>query len=381
MFQIADSTPTWSSPYAVDGTTFDSGAQNSRTSWALQGSFHFLKLCLYYAGWREDWTFVLELLHSKLDQWLNYLESSKHMNNLWVEKEHIEAFRPHDTSARDGESISREYPHYYLGDAMELWLALLQIERLIQSLEEQAKGSTQPPMDNERTMVKEVRESFNAHQDTLSSRKIRSNILETFTVPVNEARSSVQVTSEPIIAAPGGFSHPSIGGIIETPAIFRQSVKVGSSIQVGSENTRAKQAILLRRSIKEHDYNISCTDLAVIEAALLGFFHGPEDYVDVAWRKTMKMQKERDVLAFLDPRGVSLTLFAAKYKHFIGRSYAGKLEEVLFGMLNTALYDSGLFTQTIVDSAPGPINSWSIGTYETMSLLLAALSEPCREVL
>ena len=190
-FLIATPTNTWESYYSVGGFNEEVESEPSSTSRAIEGAYQFLKLYLYLNTWKEKWRFILELLQLKLEGWLSYLKSTQHMANLWVEREDMETFKPRDTSPRDGDYISRMYPHYHLSDAALLWLALLQLEKMIQLIEAEFAGQSQSQSLAVESMVKDVRHCLVSYQKDLSLHKIRSNIIETFKVPKSGSQCRV----------------------------------------------------------------------------------------------------------------------------------------------------------------------------------------------
>ena len=380
-YEIAEFTDTWASLYTVSGKGLGPVLHTSRISQATQGSFQFRKLCLYYRTWKENWAFVLDLLHLIIKQWLNYLDASRHMGNLWVERVHTEVFKPHDTSPGDVETIRQYYPFYVLSDATEVWLALVQLEELVNSIEEQIHSRAQQYGDHRSRMAEELRAWFNEYQHTLSSQKVRSNILDTFTLASPKASSVKRSLGGTTNVVPDESQRTSVGVLDHGLTFIEQDVERGRPKQSPTKDNRAKQAVILQRNVKEHTFHFDSDDLSVIEAANLGFFSGPEDSVDAAWRATLNMQKKRDALNFSKPHGIALALFASKFKLLLGRSLGGKLEDVLTERLHAALYDSGFFANTIVEDSSSQFDGLANTTYEAMSLLLAKLSEKCCEVL
>lgn len=307
------------------------------------------------------------------------------MANLWVEKEEWETFRPHDTIPGDGDYIRGLYPHYHLSDSALLWLALLYLEKLIKLIEYELDAQPQrKDVDVERKMF--VRKCFDSFQDTLSSNKIRSNILKTFTISKADANmgllNSEDVSRAPASIASGHHSSTSIYYSDSRSNLADQSLQVRSPSSAGTINERNDQVVVLERSISQYFLAAEATDFAAVEASLIGIFEGSEDQVESAWRETLKMQKDSDISTFQDPRRVALTLFASQFQYKLARTH-GKLEDVARKRLVTALYDSGIFASTTIGEAPGPTdgNEGAIATYETMSLLLGGLYNECREMM
>ena len=357
----------------------------SSTSRATQGGFQFLKLCTYYHTWEEEWEFVLEFLHLKLKEWLEYLESTMHMDNLWVEREDSQTFKLHDTSPGDGDYISKKYPHYTLSDSAVVWIALLQLEKLIGMIEERARPLTQPNADRRESMAKDVRQWYDSHQDNLNVHKVRKNILKTYQVSRDEASpgstSHAKASVGPTVVNPDDSQSTPFGALDSLSMPLGQRASVGNSIRAVPASGQAKPIIILQRKIDEYTLETESTDFAIIEAAIMGIFESSQGQVQSAWRATLNVQKYRDVETFEEPRHVSLTLFASRFKYDLARAYGGKFEEISLRRLRAALYDSGFFAQKIEEDKPGMMRSWSAITYETISLLIGSLLEPCREVL
>lgn len=133
MFRIARLTETWDAIYSVGGDPEVAQVPSDKpsTSRVVEGAFHFSKLWLYCSTWPTEWNFVLELLHIKLDDWLSYLRSSQHMANLWITRQEDVMLKPYDTISPENGSIQKTYPQYRLSDFTMLWIALSQLEGLI----------------------------------------------------------------------------------------------------------------------------------------------------------------------------------------------------------------------------------------------------------
>ena len=86
VFKIAPTLRTWYTIYSVGGASESSpvelSSQENPLSYVVEGAFHFLKLCLCYETWKEEWELVLGLLHLALEKWLSYLVSTQHMDIL-----------------------------------------------------------------------------------------------------------------------------------------------------------------------------------------------------------------------------------------------------------------------------------------------------------
>ena len=384
--KVADSTNTWSPYYAMSGSNTAEELKNSSMkpslAYSVEGAFHFLKLCLYLSTWREKWHFVLELTHLKLRNWLLYLERNQHMANLWIEDEDLESFKPYNSTSEDVGYIRRTYPHYNLSDAALVWLALLHVEKTIKMIEDNVHAQALRDGDPIGTMLKNVRQSFDASQGILSLQQIRSNILKTFKVPrigLNAPLSASAGAKISRTVASSGRSDFLVVQPSSTSAFSNsQATQAQSFAQVEAAKRRDQQVIVLQRTINQSMLEIEPWDFATIEASILGIFEGSQDHVQAAWRETLNIQKEKDVSSFEDPRQIALTIFAFRFKYNLACSRVGKTEDVAKDRLRHALYDSGFFAQTIVDDAPESMRDWTGYTYETMSLLIGGLFKECR---
>ncbi|KAL8823915.1 MAG: hypothetical protein Q9191_005448 [Dirinaria sp. TL-2023a] len=356
---ILDSTKTWS-PYYTVGVRETEGelkASPVKSSMACsaEGAFQFLKLCLYLSTWEEEWQFVLELLDSTLDGWLSYLKRNKHMGNLWVEDEDVGSFSPYDSISEDVSYVHRTYPHYRLSDAILVWLALLYIEKMIGFIEGKFDAEALQNVESIEWKVKNVRDSFETYQDTLSLQKVRSSIIETFRIPKDGLFSSTS-------ALPGS-----------------QGPEAQSLIGDQTAKKPDQQIIAFQRTVNLSILEIEPTDFPTIEASTLGFFEGSHDHVEFAWNESLRVQRERNISKFEDPRQIALTMFAARCNCGLASS-AGTIEQRSIDMLQRALYDSGSFAQTLVEDAMEPISYLKAFTYETMSLLAGSSFKECREI-
>lgn len=379
---------TWSCWYSIDGAQVDYDP-NPLLSRATQGSVQFLKLCLYHNLWKENWEFILDFLHSNLKQWLEYLDSTKHMNNLWVEDQDTENLRPSDTSLADEDYISKDFPYYDLSDAAVVWLALSQLDKLITSIENQ---STLAQVQADRIReVREVRQWFKSHQNTLSPEQIRASMFKTFTIPKDDVILDSMSHSKVFASSLTDGPQNTTGGIFDsslTPNEHR--VRSEGSLQARSTARNAKQIMVFQRKINGYVSDIQSTDFPIIESANTGIFEGLQGHAHNAWKETLKLQRDRDILTFEDPRHLALILLASKLrlKYNLAKmstlSVSGRyrrLEDVLSERLAIALYDSGFYAPTMVDDAPQDPVNWTSDSFETMSLLMSSLLEICREVL
>ena len=389
VFRIADSTNTWSPYYTISGSNTAEEVKHSSIkptlAYSVEGAFHFLKLCLYLHMWSEKWLFVLDLMHLKLRDWLLYLERNQHMANLWVEDEDLESFKPYNTTSEDVGYIRRTYPHYHLSDAALIWLALLHVEKTIKTIEDRFRTQTPRNADSIESMLKDIRQYFDASQGNLSLQQIQSNILKTFKVPRERINA-------PFSAGESAGTHRTVANTGESDILAMQSSS--PSVSSGFQATEARllsqaeaarkrdqQIIVFQRTINQSMLEIEPSDCATIEASILGIFEGSQGHVDAAWRDTLNLQKDKEISTIEDPRQLALIIFACRFKYNLASSRVGKIEDVAKDRLQHALYDSGIFAQKIMENAPEPMRDWTAFTYETMSLLIGALFKDCRDIL
>ncbi|KAL8989512.1 MAG: hypothetical protein Q9177_001613 [Variospora cf. flavescens] len=175
--------------YAAEGNNRDLKKRKEEhgNSRVVEGAFHFSKLWLYLSAWPQDWEFVLDLLHFRLNDWLRYLQKTRHMKNLWVERQGYQTLKPYDTISPDSGAIKKQYPRYCLSDFTMLWLAFRQLESLINLITEGYKGTTEKPVRDRYRNVRDVQEKLASYLDVYSTQELRSNILETFTVSEQES--------------------------------------------------------------------------------------------------------------------------------------------------------------------------------------------------
>lgn len=381
MFKIANSTTTWGSFYSVEGKKLGMNT-NSSVSRTIEGGFQFLKLYLYLNTWEEKWVFVLELLHLRMDGWLSYLKSTQHMANLWVEKEDQETFRPHDTTPGDGEQISKMYPQYHLSDFALLWLALLHLEKLIKLIEYKFKGQREAPAESLVRMLERVQQSFAYYQDSLSLDKLRSNVMKTFQVSSSTFNTDFPIDGQDSLGSMPRASQASVirsTGSPSTPT--EQSTTSRKFDQDGHVNESNQQVIIFQRTINQYVLDIQPTEFATIEAAILGMFEQSGEEVEAAWRETLKLQKDKEISTFDDPRRIALSLFALRFDYDLANSSGGRNEHAMRRRLTAALYDSGMFARTIIGNTPEPMRGWSDANHETLSLMVGGLFQGCRDIM
>ncbi|KAL8961351.1 MAG: hypothetical protein Q9193_002082 [Seirophora villosa] len=184
VFKIAAIRPndTWQSDYDhfVSETKYKSSkppTDASPISRVVEGAFQFSKLWLYLSAWPQDWEFVLDLLYLRLGDWLQYLRKNQHMENLWIEHQSSLTLKPYDTIPPFGYTINQTFPRYHLSDSTMLWLAFRQLECLFDHIKSRSTCSEEVKL---RILV--LQEKFESYRDVCSIPKLRSKILETFTV-------------------------------------------------------------------------------------------------------------------------------------------------------------------------------------------------------
>ena len=307
------------------------------------------------------------------------------MNNLWVEEQDIENLKPSDTSSADGGYISKDFPHYDLSNAAEVWLALSQLDQLITSIENQ---STHAQVQVQADRVREVRQWFKSHQATLSPEQIRSSMFKTFMIPKDDVILESMSHSKSFARSLTDEHQNTTAGIFDTSLTpNEQRVRFEGPLQARSTGRNVKKIMVFQRKINGSVPDLLSTDFPIIEAANMGLFEGSPDHAHNAWKETLKLQKDREILAYEESLHVALTLLASKSRlkyRLSTLSVSGRyigLEDVLSERLATALLDSGFFAPTMVDDAPQDIFYGSSATFETMSLLMGSLFEFCREVL
>ena len=392
VFKIAPTLNTWYTQYSVGGASENSSVEHpseeNPLSNVIEGAFHFLKLCLYYEVWKEEWESVLEFLHATLEKWLSYLVSTQHMGNLWVENESIEILKPqHDSLSRDRDTINQAYPQYYLADFSVLWLALMQLEQLIASLEHIVKSQNRDREDTARLKVQEVRETFNSRRPTLSPENIQAKIINTFKVFKRDSLGDYDVTdtTKNNLRAAARQSTAFTGPFDKSQTSRDLINKVEISLQDGAIGSRDQQPIVFHRTIKEYIFEVQPIDITTLEAYTFGMFEHPQD--KDAWHATINMQEEKNTTTSWDTRLIALALLGLSIGHDVVRIHEDKIEDVkskearLRERLSAASYDSGCFALATAYDQPERTQPWSGVIYEQLSVLMASLYEECQTLL
>ena len=395
MFEVAPTRDTWYTQYSVGGaletSPVEPPSEEDSLSYVVEGAFHFLKLCLYHETWKEQWEFVLGLLHTASEKWLSYLVSTQHMANLWVENESIESLKPqHDSLSRDGDAINQAWPQYFLSDFSLLWLALIQLENLIVSIEHTIKNQNRTREDTARLKIEKVRATFNSRRPILSPEIIQSKIINTFKVSKRDyvgEFSATDATTNSKMASPVGESTANtITGPFDSPRMSGdQRNKIEISLRDGAINRSDQQIIVFHRTINEYIFEVQPTDIITLEAYAFGMLESPQD--QDAWHATIKVQEEKSNTTSSDTRLIALALLGLNIGHDIVRISGDKARDVkskevfLQNSLSAASYDSGHFPLTTVLDQPEQTQSWSGVSYEPLSILMASLYEECRTLL
>ena len=392
VFKIAPTLNTWYTQYSVGGASGNSSVEHpseeNPLSNVVEGAFHFLKLCLYHEVWNEKWESVLGFLCTALEKWLSYLVNTQHMGNLWVENESIETLKPqHDSLSRDRDTINQAYPQYYLADFSVLWLALMQVEHLIASLEHTIKSQNRDREDTARLNIQKVRETFNSRRPTLSPENIQAKIINTFKVLKRDSLGDYNVadTSTNNFRAAGRDSTAFTGPFDNSPTLRDPTNRVEIPLQDGAISRRDQQLIVFRRTIKEYIFEVQPTDITTLEAYNFGMFEHPQD--QDAWHATINMQEEKNTTTSCDTRLIALALLGLSIDHHVVRINEDKIEDtrskeaLLRERLSGASYDSGCFALTTLFDQPERTQSWSGVSYEQLSVLMASLYEECRTLL
>ena len=385
---------TWYNQYSVGGAFETSSVEHppeeKPVSNVVEGAFNFLKLCLYHETWKGKWETVLEFLHPALEKWLSYLVNTQHMANLWVESEAFETWKPqHDSLSVDGGTINQAYPQYLLSDSSVLWLALMQLENLIASIESTSKSQLRAQVDPARLQIEKVRDIFNSRRPTLSPENIQSKIINTFKVSkrdlIGELSATDTMTSSSRVVSVGESTVNATTGASDNASTSGdQKTKLEVSLQDGAISGRDQSLIVFQRTITEYIYEVQPSDITTLEAFTFGMFDHPQD--KDAWHATIKIQEEKNTATPWDTRLIALALLGLKTGHDLvkineDKSEDVKTKEVLQKRLSAASYDSGYFAQTMVLDHQEQTQSWSGVAYELVSVLMGSLYEECHTLL
>ncbi|KAL8922750.1 MAG: hypothetical protein Q9172_003465 [Xanthocarpia lactea] len=372
-FKTAQCDDTWGTWYSVRGNVLDEKFPVGEPSLsnAVEGAYHFSKLWLYLNTWDTEWDFILDLLGSRLDEWLTYLDRTRYMDNLWVERYGYEELRPYNTIPPDSEHTYRSFPEYHLSDFTFLWLVFRQLEHLIDLIGNTHNLGATEEKSSVKQKFSRVRKAYADSQKTMGSQEIRSNIFRTFVIRP-QAESGTKSNSDEKatkIVETDGYKQATVS----TDMSSTSPIIEGSSFRGLQNSGTARKILVFRRTIKEYGFYIQPTDIATIEAAIAGFFEGPDEQYRSAWQENLKIQQDQHTPSLESPLQVALTLFAAKFGCNLGNPPVNGIETVCLSRLSLALYDSGVFAQTIVGNAPESMRSWSAPTYETLSNLVGGL--------
>ncbi|KAL8684342.1 MAG: hypothetical protein Q9224_006419, partial [Gallowayella concinna] len=265
-----------------------------------------------------------------------------------------------------------------------LWLTFKQIEHLIDLLEKEPVLQMGRGEDAARYKINEVRRTFDGCKKILSSQSIRKNILKTFIVPTlgdSETQPSTDEKTGRVCEANGSNSIRSTVplSISDKSPVSEISATDGKTFpQTLRSRKPARQVFAFRRTINEYKLAIQSSDIATIEAAMAGFFEDADEQVGIAWQESLKFQLDHNILGLENPPQIAIILFAATFGYILANSPDTEIEKACLDRLAIALYDSGVFAQTIVGNAPESMRSWSGLTYETLSIVLGGLFPECR---
>ena len=393
VFSIAElSDGTWRPRYSAGGKSKASEVDkytDIRPSYSVEGAFQFLKVCLYFETWREDWKFVLQLLRDHLDQWLMYLVATQHMSNLWVESIDFESLTLyHDNISIGDGDVSKAFPRYHLSDAALLWLALLQLEQLVKSIEEIIFTRTESFDDNVTSMILEVRTVVNFIPNQINRQNLQSNILRTFKVSKRDL-SSRFTGAEKKMAGSGTVNlYKSSDEVEEASPIDRLDSEKRTG-HLGVASHQDSSTIVYRRTFHSYTLEIQASDMAVIEASTHGLFQRSDNIIEPSWQESLEVQENTNIQVFNVPRHLALVLWTSKLNVSKARSNGDNVQVVLHHRrsatldqkLSATLYDSGVFADSFIEDGPGHMKSWSALTYEALSLCLGSQYEECMMVL
>ena len=386
IFQIVRFDDTWEEYYTVDGTPAPPRHRKisgeSGLSRSVEGAYQFLKLCLFFDAWKDEWELVLELLSLRLAGWLSYLQSTQHMGNLWIQEEDIETLKPRDTRSQDSDPVRRRFPHYYLADSALLWLAIRQVERLLQSLDDicyQCSGERKSAKE----AVKHLRQSVGSYTKAVGPQTIRSNILNTFKIARRDSISPV-LASDQDLSSPTGKTAEKLQMFVPAISDENASAVAGHSsakpiTKLGPSISGADQQIIAcQRSVNEYMCEIEPSDGPIIEAIFGGLLQATSGNMNAAWQETLKIQGRKDVSSMHEARQLAFALWTSRFDYKLAQCKEGDPHDALCNRLSASLYSSGAFAEEIKDEAPAPMLSWASPTYETANLIMGCRYDGCR---
>ena len=374
---------TWCTFYSVSGESLTPERDlpnNIKLSYSVEGAYNFLKLCFYFTTWKEDWKFVLELLHGRLSQWLNYLASTQHMSNLWTERIDIQSETPEHDNIANGRQILRAFPQYRLSDFALLWLCFLQLEQLVETIHELC-ASIDRSDDRTKGMIQDVRKSLESVPKTISRQELQSNLLKTFKVSketlfprsASAEKNTIGSGTDIRNKAPNGVQAASSADYLNTVG---QSMG-GQQISLSGVDSQENSSVVFQRTIHNYNLEIQSSDMAVLEASIHGLFERSTGVVEASWHESLKLQQNVDPQKFKEPLYAALVLWAFRLKIYIARSSEDETQETLHQMLSAALYDSGVFARLVTEEGPETMKSWTALTYEILSLYLGSRFDQC----
>ncbi|KAL8926579.1 MAG: hypothetical protein Q9208_002906 [Pyrenodesmia sp. 3 TL-2023] len=316
VFKIAELRDTWDALYPVGGGWIGSKvpADERTESRTDQGAFQFSKIWLYLKAWSQDWVFALEQLQPRLEGWLLYVRTTQYMGNLWAERSDYDDLKPYDTISPDNNLQGQLNPQYLLSDFTMLWLALKQLENLIDLIERSCGMEGRHEDDPIKRKVNEVRKIFDDHQKYLGIEAVRSNVLKTFIVSEsNQSAFHSKLHQKIVSPSQETFSTKAQAPLQvdipeRSPYVENFGAEGVTAFQEFHTSKPSRQLIAFTRSVSQFDYNIQYTDIATIEAAAAGFFDVSQEYIGSAWQTALKMQLESYIAGCNDPNLIALTL-------------------------------------------------------------------------
>ena len=358
---------TWEDIYPVGGGS-GSSAQRSITSRVIQGAFQFSKLWLFFKTWNSELEYVVDLLLGRVREWLLYLVKTQHMGNLWPEKEETGLLKPYDSISLNSTGYYKTFSVYRLSEFATLWLALHQLQTLVELIGESLHGDEYQTNSN----WTRIRLSLEDVLHRLRVQELRSHILNTFLVP------------RPV-SQPTHFTHKTTQ--FQSPEVLPKLSMPGDQHSMDTTSDINQGAIAMQRTIESCSFDIRSADIIITEVAFAHQFFGDAHHRScIAWQETLKLQKDEYLAEHLDPRQISLVLFAAAFGHILTKSPEDEIKEIVCERLASALSLLGAFAPALPIRSPSLKHmwTWSVGSisppcsFEVFSITMAALFPECR---
>ena len=330
---------------------------------------------------------MLQLLRDHLDQWLINLVATQHMSNLWVESIDFESSTLYHDNISIGDSdVSKAFPQYHLSDAALLWLALLQLEQLVEIIQESTSTMTESFDDNVKSMIREVLKVVDSIPNQINRQNLQSNILRTFKVSKRDMSSRFTDAEKKIAGSRTVTSYNSSDEVEEASPVDHvdsEKQRWGAERRghLGVASHQNSSIIVYRRTIHSYTLEIQASDMAVIEASMHGLFQRSDNIIEPSWQESLEVQENTDIQAFNESRHMALVLWTSKLNVSKARSNGDNVQVALHQKLSATLYDSGVFADSFIEDGPGHMKTWSARTYEALSLYLGSRFENCMMVL